>query len=162
MPAKRAAAATSCQHDGCNLAAGPLGYCGKHVALHIEKAFTNAVTRGYARVDVPRCFSSTCDFHEYIVLFVASMVGTGATARHCVDYCRDCNPAYQTDMLAQGRCMHTETVFLLEEKTGGDLVGVSAENPRRWESAIIGAHGAVVRVPPDHVVAEMFSKIGKR
>lgn len=152
-------ASRTCEAPGCNLQAGVLGFCGKHATQHIDAGFFRAVESGHALPEAPKCFSTEADYREYIVLFMASMVGSGAKARNQADYCRDCNPAYQERMRCQGRCAHPETVFVREDKSGGDMVGISRVDFRRWESAIIGAFGGVVKAPPSEIVAEVFSQV---
>ena len=148
-----------CEAPGCNLQAGTLGFCGKHAVQHIDAGFERAVQSGHALRNTPPCFSQPADYREYVVLFMASMVG-GAKARNSIDYCRDCNPKYQQQMLDTGRCNHPETVFIRDEKTGGDMTGISDVDIRRWETAIIGAHGPVVKVPDEEIVARMLEHIG--
>lgn len=149
-----------CEAPGCNLLAGTLGFCGKHAVQHIDAGFDRAVQSGHALQDTPKCFSRTADYREYVVLFMASMVGSGSKARNTLDYCRDCNPKYQQQMLGTGRCAHPETVFIRDDKTGGDLTGVSSVDLRRWETSVIGSHGPVVRVPPEEIVNQILEQIG--
>lgn len=151
-------ASRTCEAPGCNLQAGVLGFCGKHAAKHINAGFARAVESGHANPEPPKCFSTEADYREYIVLFMASMVG-GAKARNQADYCRDCNPKYQSAMAEQGRCAHPETVFVREDKSGGDMVGISKVDFRRWESALIGQFGSVVKAPASDVVVEVFSQV---
>lgn len=60
------------------------------------------------------CFSSKYDFEEWLTM--ARLSGPLAPWSPC----QDCNPSFQADMLAEGRCVHAEVRFATTEKKLSD------------------------------------------
>lgn len=74
----------------------------------------------------PACFPDAEGFRQWYLLLVLS----GEHRRS--GYCLDCTPEYKTQMMAEGRCEHPETKWVMfknrHEADQLDVVGVSSES----------------------------------
>jgi hypothetical protein len=78
--------------------------------------------------ECPKCFDPR-DWEAYQRLCQESGCEWDASR-----YCRDCNQATKERRVAEGRCEHPETVFVLRR---GEYVGLRADDPG-WRAAVVG------------------------
>ena len=149
--------ARRCKRIGCGKSAGPFGVCQEHETQAVEKAFGWYVREGVSPI-APGCFKTPYQWKEYVVAYYLSRNPKLQREVQDVDYCKDCNPEYKRQMLAQGKCSHPETVFVSPER--GVVIGVPLLNmnrPQAWEKALMGMSGEVVGMPPAHVIDSMVN-----
>lgn len=154
-----------CRHSGCGKPARLFGICRDHEPRHIHQYFMTAVKSGACQHKTPSCFPSDEEWHEYVAAWVVANYNN-FSARARVDYCRDCNLKFKTEMTAANRCDHRETVFIRSEKHGGDVIGVSVDAELRytqaWEVAVVGLSGDVVASPPAEDMTVVLNKIQEK
>lgn len=142
-----------CSHPDCFEPAGMYGVCRHHEAAHIESWYSKAVRAGVVEDKAPACFAGKQEWKEYVVAWLmAGRQSENRGKRVGVSYCRDCTVAFKAQMMEEGRCQHPETVFIRADRGMGDVIGVAIDRPGRtqaWESAIMGASGEVVKLPPE-------------
>jgi hypothetical protein len=69
-------------------------------------------------VTAPLCFHSPEQMNRW---YAAAARASDADTLKRGDYCVDCTPEYQQEMLQQGRCAHPETTFT--EDDDGFVIG---------------------------------------
>lgn len=77
----------------------------------------------------PQCFTSK----EQFTLWKEEAFRT--TISITAGYCTDCTPEYQTKMIAQNRCAHTDVLFAKDED--GFVTGYSREKRKNYTSSEI-------------------------
>lgn len=151
-----------CKHVDCSKPSGMYGVCKEHEPYDILKYFMAAVKAGLCPHDPPPCFRSVTEWREYVV---AAMLCRNKSERHAapIEFCRDCTPKYKDDMMECNRCTHPEVVFIRSERYMGDVIGVPKghKGTAAWESAVMGMHGEVVKLPPPEVIDSVLSGIAK-
>ena len=149
-----------CSVAGCNSSSGVFGVCHIHERELIQGQFYQAVDRGVCSQEKPPCFSTDDEWREYVVANVLSRDKKSKVP--VIDYCRDCTTQHKDSMMAAGRCIHPETVFIYSDRHQGDVIGVSMGRlSTQWESAMMGMYGPVVKLPPHETIAEMLAKIAQ-
>lgn len=90
----------------------------------------------------PPCFESAYHYQHWRYLLRGSNDHPGS------GYCLDCTPEYKVEMMAQNKCAHPETVFIVRRHSADpeqvEAIGVSSESVFwarviRGESVIDGA-----------------------
>lgn len=156
-----------CRVPGCEREARTFGVCDDHEEDQVRQHFDNHASLGGCSTEAPPCFDSHKQWREYVVSWVVahSIFSGGTVAKRRlqkVDPCRDCSPAFKQARMKEGRCQHPETVFIRSARMN-DVVGVRVDWEKRntalWESAMMGASGPVVALPPENVITETINRI---
>lgn len=156
-----------CRIPGCDRPSRTFGVCDEHEDEQVRLNFEHHVGLGGCKDKEPPCFDSHKQWREYVVSWVlAHAVARGGTVAkrrlQKVDPCRDCSPSFKARAMAVGACEHPETVFVRSSRMN-DVVGVRIDWEKRahasWESAMMGASGPVVALPPENVITETIERI---
>lgn len=82
----------------------------------------------------PTCFESAAQYRDYVTLM------RQAAEPFDSSYCLDCTPEYKSQMLAEGRCNHPETRFVIwssNTQREPEIIGVSNKS-KYWKRVSAG------------------------
>lgn len=137
--------AGECLFPNCTEESELFGYCSKHYDTAIDRHHDGLKKRGVTR-PTPTCFTD----REWVEYEVHSLsVHSNTNRKGYANPCMDCLPARKKEMLAEGRCGHPETVFIVRKgREENDIEGINSDTFPTWERACRGNLGPVVELPP--------------
>lgn len=97
----------------------------------------------------PRCFETREQWIEYQRLWQSSYRSVKPMPK--VNICRDCTPEHRDKMIDEGRCVHPETVFVIDND---GIIGINGARWGDWMSAISGRWPVVSQ--PDREYRDAF------
>ena len=150
-----------CRVSNCARVAGTFGVCFEHEEPLVDALFEQTVNAGDAQADTPDCFASDQQWRGYVVAWVLAH-GRGGNKLPRVDFCRDCTMSHKEHMINSARCEHEETVFVRTDKTE-EVIGISLahdlSNASRYEAALMGSAGEVIKLPRPHALEDAIARI---